>query len=236
MIENPNALPSLAERTTRAGNATDLTVDPDRSRPIDVILAAGLSPSAVGRYLDQLVSEWDGAVRPRRLREAEIHHLAAQLPRLVIAAKKGKPEQVLDITGAKHKAAVWYEQERRRTVERLKTVEKLTNPHRGLIAWLAAKGVQVPSSVLVDVLCWYVDRRCPTCSGTKWATAAGTGRQTGKACVTCQGSGDAPVPHGRLGKDVAWFLDDCADRARTGQKAALRNMRNVKNWAAGKVL
>lgn len=225
-------VPDIAERLTSAGNATDLTVDLDRRRPVDLLIAAGLAPSVVGRLLDQLVSEWDGCAKPRRLTTAEIERVAAAMPRT--PGRKGGKADRLDIAGATSQVATWFDNERRAAMIRLKTLPKLTDPHAGLIPWLAAKGVQAAGAVLLDVLGWYLDRCCPRCNGTKWEVIAGTHRQSAKACHACDGRGERPIPHGQLGRLVISHLEGCASHARAGTKKALTNMKALKYAAAGR--
>lgn len=228
-------LPTADERLVSASNTSDLTVDPERRRPIDVLIAQGLAKSAVGGFLAQIVSDWDGSSRVRRLNEAEVRKLAECMPRRVVTKRRAS-EDVVDIEGARKAAGDWYEAERRKAVLSLKTLPKLTNPHFGLIAWLAAHGAVSTEAVLVDVLCWYVDRQCPACSGTKWAVAAGTNRQTGKVCSGCSGAGVLPIPHGRLGKDVVWHMEDCVNAARGNRVKVMKNMQHVKHWAAARCM
>lgn len=52
---------TIAERYATANNASSLKLKPDSTGPVDVIIAAGLSPSLLGGYLRRLQSEYDGA-------------------------------------------------------------------------------------------------------------------------------------------------------------------------------
>lgn len=223
--------PTIAERLAAAGNASNLAVDPDRRRPVDVLIASGLAPSVVGRLLDQLVSEWDGCAKPRRLSAVEVGQVAASLPR-VPAPKGGKADR-LDVAGAMAQVAAWYDSERRAALMRLKTLPKLLHPNFGLAQWLTAKGcAAVAADVLLDVLGWYLDRCCERCNGTKWELIPGTNRQSAKPCSKCKGSGESLIPHGRLGKDIVWHLADCAGQARAGTKASLGVMKSLKYYVA----
>lgn len=224
--------PTIAERLASAGNTSDLSVELDRRRPVDLLIAAGLAPSVVGRMLDQLVSEWDGCAKPRRLTTAEIERVAAAMPRT--PGRKGGKADRLDIVGATAQVATWFDNERRAALIRLKTLPKLTDPHAGLIPWLAAKGVQAAGSVLLDVLGWYLDRCCPRCNGTRWEVTPGTNRQSTKACPSCGGRGESRIPHGEMGRCIVTHLEACAARGRVGTRAVLANMKALKYQAAGK--
>lgn len=223
---------TIAERLVSAGNTSDLTVELDRRRPVDVLIAAGLAPSVIGRMLDQLVSEWDGCAKPRRLTPAEVERVASTLPR-VRGPRSGKADQ-LDMAGAATQVAVWFASERRTSLMRLKTLPKLTDPRAGLIPWLAAQGVASTEAVLLDVLGWYLDRCCARCNGTKWQVIGGTNRQSTKACPSCSGRGESRIPHGEVGRRIVCHLEECAARGRAGTKAALANMKSMKYFAAGK--
>jgi len=93
--------PTIDETYSRAGNTSDLTVDPEARGAADVLIAAGmvgLSPSkSLGMALMRLHSEYDGA---SRLRED-----ATMLDVAMLAARlRGLPGVVGAVT---ERAAVW---------------------------------------------------------------------------------------------------------------------------------
>lgn len=57
---------TIAERYATANNASSLKLKTDSTGPVDVIIAAGLSPSLLGGYLRRLQSEYDGASKQGR--------------------------------------------------------------------------------------------------------------------------------------------------------------------------
>lgn len=226
--------PTFSENLAKAGNSSDLSVRLDQRGDADTLIAAGKASHQVGRYLDQLTSEWDVCTPPRRLTRADIEKLAEHLPRVLAPHKSGTPRLGLDLKAANAEAQNWCNGERRRIIGRLKSLPKLMDPHAGLIPWLKARGVEDPDAVLLDVLGFYLDRRCPACNGTKWEVVPGTHRHGNKACRVCRGIGDRDLPHGEVGRGVLELLVRSAERSRSTAKIVLRNIRQLKYHAAGK--
>ena len=72
-----------------------------------------------------------------------------------------------------------------------------------------------PLHVSASVLQWWLARQCQACNGTRFEVISGTGRQSGKVCRVCHGSGESPVPCGEDGRKLAVYIEDCLGRART---------------------
>ncbi|WP_295379590.1 hypothetical protein [uncultured Pseudacidovorax sp.] len=226
--------PTLAESLASAGNSSNLTVDPDRRGDVDVLIAAGKASHVVGRYLDQLVSEWGACAPPRRYTKEDIERLAQTYPP-VTAVKGGREVHLPDIARAHAQVQSWQDAERRAVIARLKSLPRLMDGHAGVIPWMRARGIQDPELVLLDVLGWYLERRCAVCGGTKWQLAPGTNRQSSQVCRACGGSGERTHPHGLVGYDVLAYLATSASKARDNMRAVLAQVRRMKAVAAGRV-
>lgn len=60
-----NDAQTIEERYITANKASNLRVEADKGGAVDVIIAAGMSPSRLGSALLRLHSEWDGAAKRR---------------------------------------------------------------------------------------------------------------------------------------------------------------------------
>ncbi len=221
--------PTIAERLTSAGNSSDLTVSCDARGDVDLLIAAGSTTASLGRYVYQLMTEWDACAKPRVPTAADIERLAEHLPRIKVEKrnKRGvRQVEALDLQGAMAEADAWLIAERRRVLGRLRSLPKLMDRHSGLLPWVVAQGYTSPDVKLLDVLGWWADRRCPVCSGTKV--------RDGRACKVCRGIGERDIPHGREGQTISEHIAAHVDRARQGTRKALVGLNRVKAYAAGK--
>ena len=80
-----------------------------------------------------------------------------------------------------------------------------------------------PLHVSASILQWWLARQCQACNGTRFEVISGTGRQSGKVCRVCHGSGEAPVPCGEAGKRMAIFINMCTDKARQQIRSRLHS-------------
>lgn len=222
------------ERLTRAASSSDLTVSLERRGDVDLLIAAGKAPFPVGRMVYQLMTEWDGCAKPKRLTHEDIQRLAETMPRITMG-KKGRKVQALDLPGARAAAEEFLATERRRILGRLKSLPALMDPHAGLLPWVVARGMADPSLKLLDVLGWWADRNCTACNGTMWQVLPGTNVQSKTPCKVCHGSGRRPVPHGEDGRAISEHIERNVDRARAGARRALKSVPLLKHFAAGKV-
>lgn len=225
--------PTLRESLSIAGNSSDLSVNPERRGDADVLIASGLAVHQIGRYLDQLTSEWDACTPPRRLNKQDIERVAQEMPRIKVN-KDGCEVMVLDMPGAHEKAQKWVNAGRRRVLGKLKTLPKLMDESRGVMPWMVARGIAEPEHVLLDVLGWILDRKCPACNGTQWEVVSGTNRHGSKACRTCRGIGERDIPHGQTGRSVLEHLTRASEKSRNNAREVLRNMRTLKHFVASK--
>ncbi|SDP28731.1 hypothetical protein SAMN04489708_11059 [Paracidovorax cattleyae] len=224
-----NKYPTAAERLTSAGASSDLTVSLDKRGDVDYLIASGKTPAVIGRRVYQLMTEWDSCAKPRSLTSADIELIAQRLPRIKVQkhGKRGVREvEALDLLGARAAADAWLAEERRRVLQRLPSLRHLVDEHAGLLAWVAGRGINEPRTKLLDVLGWWADRRCPVCQGTK--------ERDGQACKVCRGSGERQVPHGTDGLRISEHIAHHVCRARSGSRAALKQLPAWKNFAAAK--
>lgn len=212
--------PTVDERLARSGNSSDLTVKAGQYNDADVLIAAGWTPSVLGRRLLALHSEWDGAARPRMLTAAEIERIAAQLPAQVmvdVVNREGARMKKLvpRLVAAKQQADQWLDLERARLYGRLKSFPIARDV---LSEWCALKGVENPRAKVESILAWWLDHICPRCSGTKYQVVPGTNRQSNRTCRLapdgCGGSGEKALPHGGDGRLIEAYMVECISRAR----------------------
>ncbi len=222
--------PNLSERLASAGNSSDLTVNCDARGDVDLLIAAGSTTASLGRYVYQLMTEWDACAKPRVPTAADIERLAEHLPRIKVEKrnKRGvRQVEALDLQGAMAEADAWLIAERRQVLGRLRSLPKLTHPHSGLLPWVVAQGYTSPDVKLLDVLGWWADRRCPVCSGTK-------DPEDGRRCKVCRGTGLREIPHGKEGQAISEHIAHHVDRARQGARNGLLGLTKLKAYAAGK--
>lgn len=190
LIEHMNdARRNLDESLTRANNSSDLSLRAHQRSDADLVAAAGLLPSQLGRALIRLRSEYDAAARPAGT--------ALLAPIVQAQAPCGSEEPRL--THAEVEAA-------RQLLLRLKTLPAV---HAALMAKLEAWGTASAHLVCAAVLSWWLDDRCPSCNGTRYEVVPGGGRQSARRCKACKGSGVSEIPQGEAGRQLAGFMDHC---------------------------
>ncbi len=211
-MQQENPPPDVAEQYASATNASNLRVEMDAGRrgPADILMAAAWSPSRLGSALLRLHSEWDGAQHPRKMTAEAVQALA-----LTLAVPKDCPparKSAAQLAEARKTADAWHAHEVGILLGRLKT---LPDVREHLTHQAAAWGCDNPRNVAASVLRWWLDRKCPTCNGTKFEVIAGTGRQSGKVCKSCKGVGEAHIPCWEPGRKMAKYMDDAVNQART---------------------
>lgn len=220
--------PTIAERLASSGNSPDLSVNIETRGDADLLIAAGSSKAVIGRYVYQLMTEWDACAKPRPITEADIQKIAERLPRVkrVKAGKRGpRTVEALDTASARVQLDEWLAGERRRILGRLQALPKLMDQHAGLLPWVEQQGYAKPREKLLDVLGWWADRRCPACLGTA--------ERGSLACKTCKGFGQREIPHGLEGLAISEHIAREVDRARRNTIDSLKGIRNLKEYAAG---
>ncbi|MBC7621111.1 MAG: hypothetical protein H7293_19370 [Candidatus Saccharibacteria bacterium] len=224
-MQEQDVPPDTTEQYTSAIGASNLRVEMDSNirSQADIIMAAAWSKSRLGSALLRLHSEWDRSQHPRRMTGEAIDRLAAELDRVQSGFKKvdGEtvPNMVLDMPKAFRTANNWYHHEMGLLLGRLKTLPEV---RAQLTLKAEDMGCGRPADVAAKLILWWLTRRCPTCHGTKFEVATGTGRQTGKVCRSCRGTGETQIPCFEPGRAMASFIDDCLNRARVDIRTRLR--------------
>lgn len=177
--------PTIDETYSRAGNTSDLTVDPEARGAADVLIAAGmvgLSPSkSLGMALMRLHSEYDGAARLRDGATAiDVALLAARLRQL--------PGVVGMVT---ERASVW--------------------------------GMEQPGAKALAVVLWWLDKRCKRCTGRLYERIPGSPGLSNIRCRSCNGTGEAHLPHGSDGRRLVNYMDASLHAGRDGLKKRLHH-------------
>lgn len=214
--------PDTTEQYTSAIGASNLRVQVDSNirSQADVIMAAAWSKSRLGSALLRLHSEWDRSQHPRQMTKQAIQALA-----LTLEPPKGCPPDrraAMQLTEAHQTAAQWYRHEVGLLLGRLKTLPDV----RAQVTLKAEEiGCGRPADVASKVILWWLTRLCPVCNGTKFEVAAGTGRQTGRVCGTCKGTGETQIPCFQPGRELATYIDDCVSRARQDIRTKLNGIR-----------
>lgn len=213
-MSNPTDRPSIDERYSSATHATKLTVDPDHTGAADMLIAAGWSPSRLGAALLRLVSEWDGAEKPKPLNARGMNLLAAQ-----IAREHGRETTDADHRAARAQAAQWLEHENKILMGKLKTLPEVRG---ALTVWVHDQRIPEHQQAAAETLMWWLDATCRHCHGRKWEIIKDTGRLSDKVCPACRGSGERPRPGGIETGSILHYLDKCVEIGRAGMKQRLR--------------
>lgn len=177
-------------------SSNNLKVDPLSIGDVDVLIAAGWSPSRIGAALIRLQSEWDSAAHPRAMQRADF-------------------QTAYDVEGrahAQHLADTANEQEARSLFAKLKSLPAVQEQLAARLARMGAASLWEKASAMVR---WWLQRRCDTCTGM------GFSHKAGKACKRCGASGEKSVLLGEEGKRMANFLDDCVQRAQRTMRRSL---------------
>lgn len=233
--------PTIAEHLASASNSSDLTVSLEKRGDADYLIASGKSPATLGRFVYQLMSEWDACAKPRPFTDDDVQRLAKgmsaddvarwedKLPAVKLDRRR-KPKaaslEVRQIAAARLELEQWLTMERRRVLGRLGSLSKLMDPHSGLLPWVIQQGFTNPREKLLDVLGWWADRRCTSCNGT--------GVRNEMACSCCKGLRERDIPHRADGQAISERIAKLVDESRRGTVAMLKHMRELKEVAAGK--
>lgn len=202
-MQTENQRPGLDEQYIMATNASDLTVDADRTGAADHLIAAGLVGNRMGSILMHLVGEWAAADKPPKVSDAEIVGRAKLLPRL---NEKGK----LDLKRARAEALSIRNRAMRDAY--------LTLPSRPMALAIMTEWAQrrdVDPDLLSPTLYRYLAPACPVCDGLgamKLPDAPGLGKQ----CTACNGTGEYALALG--GDRVMNWLKSCAGKHKAQRK------------------
>ena len=102
-----------------------------------------------------------------------------------------------------------------------------TMPHvcEQLAGQLHKWGHARPMDVALSVVAWWLHRVCGKCHGRGYDVVPGTARLSDKRCRSCDGAGEARVPHGEHGKRAANYMDECIERARSSMRSRFQHQR-----------
>lgn len=104
-------------------------------------------------------------------------------------------------------------------MDQLKT---LPDVRRELSIQLKTWGHVKPEDGALSIIAWWLHKVCGKCHGRGYDVVPGTARLSAKPCRACDGSGEARLPMGEMGKRAANFMDECLQVARTRMRRALR--------------
>lgn len=105
-------------------------------------------------------------------------------------------------------------------------LKTLPDVRRELSIQLKAWGHDKPTDAALAIIAWWLNKVCGKCHGRGYDVVPGTARLSDKPCRACDGSGEARLPMGEMGKRAANFMDDCTHRARQQISKRLRFMTN----------
>jgi len=234
MLHQDNMRADVEESYGSAVAASSLKVEPHRRTAADMVIAAGMNSHRMGLALMRLRTEWDRSAKPLPLAPATIETLAAKLPKVEDGEHAGLVREVVDgeerfrlpLVVAKEQADAWYEHELKLLLQQLKTLPAVRD---ALIVWAEGEGLEEGVHLVVAVLLWWLDSRCPVCQGSGKKIIAGTGgRSSGKACGECRKNpnpGERKVPHGGRGRKLLAYLNDCRRGARVELDGKFRHQR-----------
>lgn len=85
-----------------------------------------------------------------------------------------------------------------------------------------------------EVVAWWLDHVCPKCQGRKKQLIQGTPTLSERPCPHadeggCGGTGETRVPHGREGRRLATYMDECVADWHGFMKKNLANVRRARN-------
>ena len=201
--------PSIEERYGAAITTTSLRLhrtDEDTTGAVDVLIAAGMSPSALGLALLRLHTEWTAAAKPKRLGPAEIDSLARDH-----CDQQGRPDR----GRAKEEAARWYGNELRLLILNLRS-RPYVIPR--LNAWARSKGIS-DHAVSAAILHW-LDPTCGHCDGHGLMKAPDAPVLSAKRCMHCNATGTKQMPNHAT--PVLSHISRCVSEARTSISRRLR--------------
>lgn len=210
MYADTHDRPGLDELYLLATNASDLTVDADRTTAADHLIAAGLVGNRMGSILIHLIGEWMAADKPPRPSEYDIALRAELLWCALGVGHKKKPDlkrtrAELMNAHARAMRAVYFS-----LPSRMDALAIMAD-------WARWKGVDV--DLLSPALYRHLDPACPVCEGRGKMVMADA-PVLGKECHACGGTGIYPQALGA--HRIRDWLKDCAGRARAQRGGIVR--------------
>jgi hypothetical protein len=201
--------PEVTEQYQTAIHAKRLLMEEHRTGAVEVLLAAGWSPSRLGMGLLRLHSEFDGAAKPHKLTAPQVVALAE-----ANRDKDGKPRH----SWAKSEALLWYRRELMLLAQSLKSRASVMEQ---LQQWAILRGID--PLIVGPALHHWLSSTCPVCDGHGFRRAEDAPALSAKRCHACHGTGKVPHPEGSA--RVLAHIDYAVSVARGSLKKRLRSMR-----------
>lgn len=252
--------PTTAESYAGAVSVGSSRVEPHRTKPADLIGAAGMSPYRMGTALMRLASEWSSGAVPKLRALPDVKDLARQIAeRRVEAVISAAPRQVsvkqkmraavivqkddieaahVELSRLHAQALDWQQEEAKLRFQRMKT---LPTVRAGLVHWIEQKGWEDADAehLAASVLRYFLAPKCQTCGGSGVREFAGNNRRgAGKPCAACRDNtvrGELNVPHGGRGKAVLAYLRQCTGQAAHDMREGARRLRRSETSDEGRL-
>lgn len=223
---------TVEEAYQGACETSSLKIDEHRTSAGDMIAAAGMNRHRTGLALLRLRSEWASSAHPAPPAPAAIEALAKSFTvepdgerkgMVKIDLGAGAVEYGLPLRLAYDEAWRWHRHELGLLMMRLNT---LPTVRAAIIARSRLDDWGCDEHVIARVLIWWLDPRCEVCGGRTEVITLRGGRELGKVCRSCSGTGlarqgDPPV--GAHGKRIAAHIRGCiADAKRELKEGAYR--------------
>lgn len=226
MLIEEEKKPGVEEKYVAATSSSSLRCEADHNKlgSIETIAAAGMSGAVAGTCFIRLHGEWTSSEKPRPPTPEAVRKLAESLTFDQLVKMRAdlkltsignlKPSAVLAHMAAEAQVRAWYVAEVEMLMGKLKSFRSALAFMVGYLQRWDNRPEAMLRQTALEVLVWWLDKRCRACGGTKWETAAGTNRHTARACKACAGLGDQPQPRGDDGHRLEGYIMGCISDAR----------------------
>lgn len=225
MLADTNSRPTLDEQYEGAASSSNLRVWNDEAirTPADLIVAAGMNKHRMGLALLRLHSEWSSSAKPLPPTKDAIATLARTYRvetdgphrgKVKLTPPRGETVYVRPQVLASSTADAWYRHELGLLMMQLKS---LPSVRTAIAARSRSEEWGADEHVIAAVLLWWMNPKCTTCGGRKGDVVKLRGKEVGKVCTACKGTGlerQGDPPHGPRGKKVAGYISGCLNAAR----------------------
>jgi len=79
-----------------------------------------------------------------------------------------------------------------------------------------------PRDKALSSVLWWLDKHCKRCTGRLWEPILGTPALSSIRCRACNGTGEAPLPHGSDGRRLVNYIEASLHAGRHGLKRRLQ--------------
>lgn len=193
-----NDFRTIEEAYESACSTSDLGVEPDKKKPVDILIAGGWSDSRIGMALLRLRSEWESSEKPR-------------FPDPYLVAKLGT--QLGDHGRAKTLAHTWYTNELKMLRLKLKGLPAVSHQ-----LYLKAERKGIPREIIPQVMAWWLSQTCLACGGHGKTLIPGSPTLSSHDCQVCRGTGKKKLPEGQNGRWLANLMDASVNSAKQSLK------------------